>query len=72
MKQVTVWLNEKEFKHFEAEAQRREMSNYSLAKHLILFGIADDKASELLNRLAAQRQVFEKKQRLPKALSLAW
>lgn len=72
MKQVTVWLNKKEFKNFEAEAQKREMSNYSLAKHLILFGIADDKAAELLNRLVAQRQGLEKKQRLSKALSLAW
>ncbi len=72
MKQVIVWLNKKDFKHFEAEAQRREMSNYSLAKHLILFGMADDKAAELLNQLEAQRQGLEKKQRLQKALSLAW
>ncbi len=72
MKQVTVWLNEKEFEAFEAEAQKKEMSNYSLAKHLILFGIADDKATELLNRLGAQRQALEKKQRLSKALSLEW
>ncbi len=60
MKQVIVRLNESEFKKLKNKAERLEMPNQSLAKHLILFGLTDDKTAEHLNQLSAKRQEFLK------------
>jgi hypothetical protein len=66
MKQVTCWLNEREFKKFEDEAQKREMSNYAYAKDLILLGMEDEKTAELLKqvRAMAMRHEITAKKRL--------
>jgi hypothetical protein len=60
MKQVIVRLNESEFNKLENEAKRLAMPNQSLAKHLILFGLTDDKIAEHLSQLLVTRQKFLK------------
>lgn len=60
MKQIILRLNEGEFKKLENEAKKLEMPNQNLAKHLILFGLTDDKTAEHLKQLLVKRQEFFK------------